>query len=105
MLEAARRGVEVSLIFEPPHTSAGKAALASLDALGPEIRSLAEVYVWPLDKRPKDGAGRHGLLHAKCAVADEAAAFISSANLTEYALNLNAQNGVYAATLPTKCWF
>jgi phosphatidylserine/phosphatidylglycerophosphate/cardiolipin synthase-like enzyme len=63
------------------------------------------VYVWPLDKRPKDGAGRHGSLHAKCAVADEAAAFISSANLTKYALNLNAQKGVYAATLPTKCWF
>jgi phosphatidylserine/phosphatidylglycerophosphate/cardiolipin synthase-like enzyme len=44
-------------------------------------------------------------LHAKCAVADEAAAFISSANLTKYALNLNAQKGVYTATLPTKCWF
>ena len=43
--------------------------------------------------------------YAKCAVADEAAAFISSANLTEYALNLNAQKGVYAVTLPTKCWF
>lgn len=46
------------------------------------------MYVWPLDKRPKDGAGRHGSLHAKCAVADEAAAFTSSANLTKYALNL-----------------
>ena len=37
---------------------------------------------------------RHGSLHVKCAVADDAAALISSANLTEYAMNLNMELGL-----------
>jgi phosphatidylserine/phosphatidylglycerophosphate/cardiolipin synthase-like enzyme len=94
MLAAARRGVDVTLIFESPEASAGKTAFAGLGALGNELRSLSEVYLWPLDKRPKDQAGKHGSLHAKCAVADEAALLVSSANLTEYALNLNMELGL-----------
>jgi len=43
---------------------------------------------------PKDGAGRYGFLHAKFAVADEAALFVSSANLTEYAFNFNMELGL-----------
>ncbi len=34
MLAAARRGVQVTLIFESPETSAGKTAFAGLEALG-----------------------------------------------------------------------
>jgi phosphatidylserine/phosphatidylglycerophosphate/cardiolipin synthase-like enzyme len=52
------------------------------------------VYVWPRDKRPTDAAGRYGSLHAKCAVADEAAVLVSRANLTEYALHLNMELGL-----------
>lgn len=89
MLAAARRGVAVTLIFESPEASAGKIAFAGLDALGKEMRDLASVYVWLLESRPKDGAGRHGSLHAKCAVADGARLLVSSANLTEFALNMN----------------
>jgi phosphatidylserine/phosphatidylglycerophosphate/cardiolipin synthase-like enzyme len=33
-------------------------------------------------------------LHAKCAVADARLLFVSSANLTDYALNLNMELGV-----------
>lgn len=94
MLAAARRGVEVTLIFESPETSAGKTTFAGLEALGDQLRSLSEVYLWPLEKRPKDPAGKHGSLHAKCAVADEATLLVSSANLTEYALNLNMELGL-----------
>ena len=42
-------------------------------------------------RRAGTGAGS---LHAKCAVADQATAFISSANLTEYALSLNMELGM-----------
>lgn len=86
MLTAARRGVEISLIFESP--DAGKITFATIRAVGKELEALCNIYVWPSDKRPKDTAGRYGSLHAKCAVADEETALISSANLTEYALNL-----------------
>jgi phosphatidylserine/phosphatidylglycerophosphate/cardiolipin synthase-like enzyme len=94
MLAAARRGVAVTLIFESPEASAGKIAFAGLDALGKEMRDLASVYVWPLERRPKDGAGRHGSLHAKCAVDDGARLLVSSANLTEFALNMNMELGL-----------
>ena len=94
MLAAARRGVAVTLIFESPEASAGKIAFAGLDALGKEMRGLASVYVWPLERRPRDGAGRHGSLHAKCAVADGARLLVSSANLTEFALNMNMELGL-----------
>ena len=58
MLAAARRGVAVTLIFESPEASAGKIAFAGLDALGKEMRGLANVYVW----RSRDGrkTGRDG---------------------------------------------
>ena len=65
-----------------------------MDALGAHVSAMAAVYVWPLAHRPLDDKGRHGSLHAKCAVADDAVLFISSANLTAYALSLNMELGV-----------
>jgi phosphatidylserine/phosphatidylglycerophosphate/cardiolipin synthase-like enzyme len=94
MRASARRGVKVILIFESPEASAGKTAFAGLEALGKEMRDLSSVYVWPLEKRPKDAAGHHGSLHAKCAIADETSLLVSSANLTEFALNMNMELGV-----------
>ena len=55
---------------------------------------MAEVYVWPQEMRPTDEAGHHGSLHAKCAVADDEYLFVSSANLTGYALTLNMELGL-----------
>lgn len=54
----------------------------------------AETYVWPLEKRERNQKGQYGALHAKFVVADDNALFVSSANLTEYALNLNMELGV-----------
>jgi len=92
MLAAARRGVEISLIFETADT--GKVSFAATRAVGEELKALCDIYIWPSDKRPKDAAGRYGSLHAKCAVADANVALISSANLTEYALALNMELGL-----------
>src|SRR5215212_8465822 len=74
----------------------GPGTAQDLDRVITDLRALSEVYIWPLDKRPKDGAGRYGSLHAKFAVADEAALFVSSANLTEYAFNFNMELGLLA---------
>lgn len=90
---AARRGVEIYLIFES--SDAGKTAFAANEAMGEELEALSSVYLWPLDKRPKDAAGRHGSLHAKRAAADGADLLVSSANLTEFALNINMELGVH----------
>ena len=91
---ATRRGVVVRLILEDPEVSQGKVAFAALNALGADVAAKCKVYVWPLDKRPKDGNGKHGSLHAKCAVADGHRLLVSSANLTEHALTVNLELGV-----------
>ncbi len=99
MLSAAQRGVDIYLIFEG---DVGKTAFAAIKAVGEELEVLANIYIWPLDKRPRDAAGRHGSLHAKCAVSDGEDLLVSSANLTEYALNMNMELGILVrgGTLP-----
>lgn len=92
VLAAARRGVEIHLVFESQ--DAGKTAFAAIKAMGEELEALSNVYIWPPEKRPKDASGRHGSLHAKCAVSDDTKLLISSANLTEYALSMNMELGV-----------
>lgn len=94
LLEAAGRGVDVTLILETPEDSAGKVGFGAADALGEELTRRAAVYCWPLERRETDAAGRHGSLHVKCAVADGSALLVSSANLTGYAMNLNMELGL-----------
>lgn len=94
LIAAAERGVRLHLIIESPQASAGKVAYDGLRALGPAVAARAQVYRLPLEKRPRDAYGKHGSLHAKCAVADEATLLISSANLTDYALTLNMEMGL-----------
>jgi phosphatidylserine/phosphatidylglycerophosphate/cardiolipin synthase-like enzyme len=94
LVKAAQRGVETILVLESVEESAGKVTANAIQGLGGDIANLAKVYVWPLEKRGVDAAGRHGSLHVKCAVADDHTALISSANLTEYAMNLNMELGL-----------
>lgn len=89
------RGVRVRLVVETPEASAGKLTLGATQALRRIVDAGAAVYHWPLAERPRD-EGQHGLLHAKCCVADSRQALISSANLTGHALNLNMELGVLA---------
>lgn len=91
---AVARGVHVRLILESSAASAGKIDYEPLAALGLTSADGVEVYVWPLGKRQTNAAGQHGSLHMKCAVADSRLVLISSANLTEHALNLNMEMGV-----------
>ena len=94
LVKAAERGVNIKICVEAPEPSEGKMTYDTIKALGQRVAQNATVYIWPKDKRPQDDDGKYGSLHVKCAVADEQLLFISSANLTEYALTLNMELGV-----------
>ena len=92
--QAINRGVKIRLIAESPETSEGKISFGFNASLDKQILDKIQIYNWSLDKRIKDAEGRHGSLHAKCAIADSEHIFISSANLTEYAFTLNMEIGI-----------
>lgn len=92
--DAVDRGVRVVFVLENDAVSGGKVGFDPLPHL--RGRSIGEpmVYVWPVNERSRDARGRYGTLHAKFAVADRCRLLISSANLTESALDLNIELGV-----------
>ena len=94
LVDAARRGVKVVLILESTEDSNGAVSFNPLEALGDELARAAVVYMWAMSKRAVDDRGNRGALHVKCAVADSQVALISSANLTDHAMNLNMELGL-----------
>ncbi len=94
LVAASHRGVSLAVILESPVESGGKVSFDMATALGIEGASDAAFYTWPLDQRPVTSAGSRASLHAKCAVADGRKLLVSSANLTEFALELNVELGV-----------
>jgi phosphatidylserine/phosphatidylglycerophosphate/cardiolipin synthase-like enzyme len=94
LARAAGRGVAVRVVIEGAHRHDGIHVYDRLRALGDAVAERADVYLWPLDKRPRDEAGGQGVLHVKCAAADGRWLFVSSANLTENAFTLNMELGV-----------
>jgi phosphatidylserine/phosphatidylglycerophosphate/cardiolipin synthase-like enzyme len=91
---AIERGVRLRLVLEDRDISEGKVTFDPLTALAAAGLARAEIFVWPVDQRPRDGRGRHGTLHAKGLVVDDRMVFITSANMTEDALNINMELGV-----------
>ncbi len=57
------------------------------------LRQKAHFYIWPQDKRPVVENGR-AALHAKCAIADDHTALVTSANLTGFAIKENMELGI-----------
>lgn len=90
---AVRRGVRVRVVLESASEAGGKARFDPVSALA-DAAAEVEVYRWPMDRRPTDSRGNKGSLHAKCAVVDGRSAMVSSANLTEHALELNMELGI-----------
>lgn len=90
---ASERGVLPDICVEAPEPSGQRIARDTIWALGRDLQQRAEIHVWPRDRRPTDPSGKVGSLHAKCAVADEHLLFVSSANLTQYAMELNTELG------------
>jgi cardiolipin synthase len=93
LTSAGRRGVEVRLILESGEESGGLVSVDPLRAFDEAVPDV-QVYLWPLERRERNAEGRHGALHVKCAVSDGVTAFISSANLTGSAMELNMELGV-----------
>jgi phosphatidylserine/phosphatidylglycerophosphate/cardiolipin synthase-like enzyme len=90
LFRAAKRGVKVYLILESPEESSGRYHAWGEVPFG----KLSEVggvsfLSWPKEKRP-DGA----VLHAKAVVADGERALVTSANLTERAIDVNIELGL-----------
>lgn len=94
LVAAANRGVNIRLIVETPNRVEGQTEYDCLRALGENVASVASVYYWPQENRAKDDNGKIGILHVKCAVADEHRLFLSSANFTEYAFTINMELGL-----------
>lgn len=92
--EALERGVRVTFVIETREDSGGRLRGDTRDVMGDEIMQRAEVYVWPIDQRPREGDRSRGSLHAKCALADDRLLLVSSANLTEHAMSLNMELGL-----------
>ena len=94
LIAALDRGVNVRIIAETPKASDGKISFGLTTTFGSEVLRRSQLYVWLKAKRPVDNQGRYGSLHAKCAVCDRQHLFLSSANLTKYAMSLNLEMGV-----------
>lgn len=94
LASAVSRGVRVVFVVETAIANGGKVDFDPLPHLAGDLADAIEAYVWPVAERARDDRGRHGTLHAKFAVADRHRLLVSSANLTEFALNLNIELGV-----------
>jgi cardiolipin synthase A/B len=97
--EASGRGVSISMLLESSQEYGGS---ISIDVIG-KMRSLvpsARLYGW-LDKTGEFSDGR---VHAKIAVADGKVCFITSANLTGYAMERNIEAGIlfYGGPIPSQ---
>jgi len=94
LLQALERGIKLRIIAETPESGAGKIPFGFQSTFGTEILSQSQVLIWPKEKRLVDANGKYGSLHVKGAIVDQKKLFITSANLTEYALALNMELGV-----------
>ena len=94
LVDAFERGVRLRICVEAPEPGDQRMAYDTIAALGPAVGRRADIYIWSADRRVLGPSGKPGSLHAKLAVADETHLFISSANLTDYAMHLNMEMGV-----------
>ena len=92
--EALALGIEVRFFGETLAGSEGRIRHDAASALGAELAERIVVFEWPLEMRAPDARANRGLLHAKFALADDTTLFVSSANLTEAALDANMELGV-----------
>lgn len=90
--EARGRKVRLTFVVESPDVGEGKVSVDPLIGLGSDLG--ANVWIWPEARRERDAKGRHGTLHAKCALADSSHLLVSSANFTGDALAINMELGL-----------
>jgi len=94
VVRAAKRGVSITVVVETPSKLGAQNEYSTLQALGDDVARCSTLYCWPKANRKADESGKLGVLHVKCVVGDGRQLFLSSANLTKYAFNLNMALGV-----------
>lgn len=90
---AINRKVRIDIILELSKDYGGQVSFDSVKAMRKSVPA-ANIYVWenPYDDKSMDQL--IGAVHAKCVVADEKSAFITSANLSKAAMERNMELGV-----------
>ena len=83
---ASARGVSIRMLLEE-----SKGAAAKLHAAVPG----AAIYVWDEQAKAEAGSPPSASVHAKCVVGDGEEALVTSANLTDHALEKNMELGVH----------
>ena len=91
LIRALERGVEVRILVERAVIDGGN---LNVDSLGMLQRLLPKATFYEWDKSKTMGDLTYASVHAKCAVADGISAFITSANLSEAAMERNMELGV-----------
>jgi cardiolipin synthase len=89
LLTAIESGVQVSMLLEASDKHGGG---VSIDAIAKMKSAMPTAKIFSWVKKGEGFSG--GKVHAKVAVADENFCFISSANLTGYAMEKNMEAGV-----------
>jgi cardiolipin synthase len=87
---AIDRGVETRILVEASITQGGSLLVDPAATMRSCVPS-AHLYAWTDRPHPFTG----GRVHAKVAVADSSAAFLTSANLTGHALEKNMEAGIF----------
>ena len=87
-------GVHLRIVLGDRESSGENDMERQLQELGQIVVSSASIFRWVPERRLRDEHGHAGLMHAKAAVADSCIAFLTSANLTEAALERNMELGV-----------
>jgi len=91
--DAAGRQVQIDILLESPTERGGKVTIDSFKTMKGAVPS-ANLYVWRARRGKKALAASTGAVHAKCAVCDGKLAFITSANLSNTAMEHNMELGV-----------
>jgi len=89
MNEASQRGVQVRVLLEASIGHGGSLTVDPAAIMRSQV-PCAQIFTW----RDRSEPFVDGKVHAKIAVVDGARAFVTSANLTTYALKKNMEAGV-----------
>lgn len=92
MRDAIGRNVQINLLLELSYAQGGKVGQDSIKMMKSLFPS-ANIYSWST-KMKTELTQSIGAIHAKCAIADDDLAFITSANLTTAAMERNIELGV-----------
>lgn len=91
---AIARGVKVNLYLEMLNETDETTVISLLERFDSFLASHVLLYVWDKTKRPLRDKSTASM-HAKIAIADNYSLLITSANLTEYALTINLEAGIF----------